>query len=149
MTNRGKAWIAGISVVVVTGFVCGGVLWNAWRNERVEEASEQMTENENIREIGENRLDAQELSAGEAKEKDQAAELPAENETQEEGRVTEASLQVLEDPRIYSYDDMMRDVQVLEVLYPDDFSAETLAQTADGRQVQLLVVELLLPAVWR
>ena len=140
MTNRGKAWIAGISVVVVTGFVCGGVLWNAWRNERVEEASEQMTENENIREIGENRLDAQELSAGEAKEKDQAAELPAENETQEEGRVTEASLQVLEDPRIYSYDDMMRDVQVLEVLYPDDFSAETLAQTADGRQVQLLVV---------
>ena len=90
MTNRGKAWIAGISVVVVTGFVCGGVLWNAWRNERVEEASEQMTENENIREIGENRLDAQELSAGEAKEKDQAAELPAENETQEEGRVTEA-----------------------------------------------------------
>ena len=76
MTNRGKAWIAGISVVVVTGFVCGGVLWNAWRNERVEEASEQMTENENIREIGENRLDAQELSAGEAKEKDQAAELP-------------------------------------------------------------------------
>lgn len=140
MTNRGKAWLAGISVVVVTGFVCGGVLWNAWRNERVEEASEQMTENENIREIGENRLDAQELSAGEAKEKDQAAELPAENETQEEGRVTEASLQVLEDPRIYSYDDMMRDVQVLEVLYPDDFSAETLAQTADGRQVQMLVV---------
>lgn len=140
MTNRGKAWIVGISVVVVTGFVCGGVLWNAWRNERVEEASEQMTENENIREIGENRLDAQELSAGEAKEKDQAAELPAENETQEEGRVTEASLQVLEDPRLYSYDDMMRDVQVLEMLYPDDFSAETLAQTADGRQVQLLVV---------
>ena len=26
------------------------------------------------------------------------------------------------------------------MLYPDDFSAETLAQTADGRQVQLLVV---------
>ena len=51
-----------------------------------------------------------------------------------------ADLQVLKEPRIYSYEDMMGDVQLLEMLYPEDFSTETLARTADGRQVQLLVV---------
>lgn len=137
MTDKGKAWLAGITAVGLTGLVCGGLLWGTWMNERGMNESSELRESDTEDDMtGGN--DTGELSG---EKSIMETETSAEGNAASEMEIAEAEEpQVLKDPRIYSYEDMTEDVRLLELMYPEDFSAKTLARTADGRQVWLLVV---------
>lgn len=103
----------------------------------MEETSGRKEESGIAREAGEDQTGSTGQTADGSEVTEETVKTAPENQGTE---ADPADLQVLKEPRIYSYEDMMGDVQLLEMLYPEDFSTETLAQTADGRQVQLLVV---------
>lgn len=118
-----SAVVAGIVFLVfimaVNTTACG-------RKQKEEQAGEREKEmvTETITEASENQTDRQQPEAPEV--------WPEPEE--------EKQLRILEDPEMYSYEELVSDGELLTHLYPDICSWEAIAETADGRKVWLLVI---------
>lgn len=90
-------------------------------------------------------LPAVELTTEPTMELESQEPLPVENpwelstEPQEEVQVS-LELRIMQDPDIYTYEEMLSDTEIMKNMFPGLFTVESLTQTADGREVLHYVI---------
>lgn len=154
--------------MAVTAVVCGGVLLRTWRDvrqsesdsrESVREAAEEaerISPEEKHAESEQAELEQVELEhaesehaeseqvkqeeAGKEKGDREAAEQKSSDRISQEDRSEMENLIIRQDPSLYTYEDMEKDIILLKNLYPEQMDYKSIAQTLDGRQVYLLVI---------
>lgn len=103
-----------------------------------EEAARKAAEEEAAKAEEAARKEAEEQAAKEAEEEARKAEEEASQQVDRPALLSQ--LVILQDPSMYSYDQMLSDTEILKQLYPDLFTVDSIGTTADGRELVHYVV---------
>lgn len=157
MVSRKKALIFGLSGVAVVAVVCGSVIWKTWRSTRnpvdvgdsvvttvqgEDSEKEEPVKPEKISGIERNKMEKIEEEEDILREeKDLEKENIAEEENPEEKEeITEDQLLILQNPEVYTYENLSQDADILSKLYPEYVTADSLGRTMDGRELYHFIV---------
>lgn len=141
MTRR--IWITGIAAVALTAVICiAVVLFTAFSVPAVAETTETMeeTEMETITATTVPETRPVETMAAETSREPETTVLP---ETSGPAAGAEAALEVLivdTDPQMYTYDQMVLDLEHMNSQYPDLADLDSIGDTPDGRKIWHLVI---------
>lgn len=124
--------------------VCGGVVWKVWQETKIPEGivqaeAEIIEKGEDILQ-GETDLYRESMVKEEVQQETQEEAYKENSEQQQDKQVTEEDLIILQNPQMYTYEDLSRDAEVFSALYPEYVKTDSLGKTADGRELWHFVI---------
>lgn len=138
-----KNWIAGVLAFVLLAAGCGVKTDDSSQTEDSQSTSiEEMLPQEEEKRIEEKEIQKQEEESDqEVIQEEETQEVVKEDIDVEVDRDSlRAQLAILQDPDMYTYDQMLADTDILMQLYPGRIKCDSIGKTADGREILHYIV---------
>ena len=128
MVRRKKVLLAGVIILLLTAAAC-----------------ETKSYEDSLEELGEKQeeglvMESEDIAEGSLDSEETVVPAVPETEKEEVPNVIEEDLIVLQNPEMYTYENMVHDLETLPLLYGEVVSLDSLGQTMDGREIYHLVI---------
>lgn len=128
MVRRKKVLLAGLIILLLTAAAC-----------------ETKSYEDSLEELGEKQeeglvMESEDIAEGSLDSEETVVPAVPETEKEEVPNVIEEDLIVLQNPEMYTYENMVHDLETLPLLYGEVVSLDSLGQTMDGREIYHLVI---------